>query len=88
MITFSNRYGTFYYTETEYYEGEWYENKRNGWGRMYYQDGSVYEGRFVEICLFVRLFVCLFVPQPFFWFLCSRVLVFHSFTHSIMFHNT
>ena len=43
----SPRYGTFYYSENEHYEGEWYESKRNGWGRMYYEDGSVYEGRLV-----------------------------------------
>ena len=45
-IWYNFRYGTFYYVEFKYYEGEWYENKRNGWGRMYYLDGSVYEGRF------------------------------------------
>ena len=28
----------------EYYEGEWYADKRCGWGRMFYEDGSVYEG--------------------------------------------
>lgn len=37
-------YGTNFYSEDEYYEGEWYTNKRSGWGRMYYEDGSVYEG--------------------------------------------
>ena len=50
----SHSYGTFYYTETEYYEGEWYENKRNGWGRMYYEDGSVYEGRYMYISRLYR----------------------------------
>lgn len=37
-------YGTNFYSEDEYYEGEWYADKRSGWGRMYYSDGSVYEG--------------------------------------------
>ena len=37
-------YGTNFYTSTEYYEGEWYADKRSGWGRMYCSDGSVYEG--------------------------------------------
>ena len=37
-------YGTNFYSEDEYYEGEWYADKRSGWGRMYYADGSIYEG--------------------------------------------
>jgi len=37
-------YGTFYYTDDDYYEGEWFANNRCGWGRMYYTDGSIYEG--------------------------------------------
>ena len=37
-------YGTNYYDEAEYYEGEWFADKRSGWGRMYYADGSIYEG--------------------------------------------
>ena len=37
-------YGTNFYYEDEYYEGEWYADKKSGWGRMYYADGSVYEG--------------------------------------------
>ena len=37
-------YGTNFYSHNEYYEGEWYADKRSGWGRMYYSDGSVYEG--------------------------------------------
>ena len=41
-------YGTHFYTETEYYEGEWYADKRSGWGRMYYADGSIYEGEWYD----------------------------------------
>uniref|UniRef100_H2YB92 MORN repeat-containing protein 3 n=1 Tax=Ciona savignyi TaxID=51511 RepID=H2YB92_CIOSA len=37
-------YGTYFYSDNEYYEGEWYADDRCGWGRMYYADGSVYEG--------------------------------------------
>ena len=37
-------YGTNFYSYNEYFEGEWYADKRSGWGRMYYTDGSVYEG--------------------------------------------
>ena len=37
-------YGTNFYSYNEYYEGEWYADKRSGWGRMYYSDGAVYEG--------------------------------------------
>ena len=37
-------YGTNFYGPEEYYEGEWYADKRSGWGRMYYADGSVYAG--------------------------------------------
>ena len=43
-VYFSQGYGTNFYTDKEYYEGEWYADKRSGWGRMYYTDGSVYEG--------------------------------------------
>ena len=32
----------------EYYEGEWYADKRSGWGRMYYADESVYEGEWYD----------------------------------------
>lgn len=40
--------GTLFYdtTNTERYEGEWFEGQRSGWGRMTYADGSVYEGEF------------------------------------------
>jgi len=41
-------YGTFFYDDQEYYEGEWFANNRSGWGRMYYADGSVYEGEWDE----------------------------------------
>ena len=41
-------YGTHFYSDCEYYEGEWYGNKRSGWGRMYYADGSVYEGEWYD----------------------------------------
>ena len=41
-------YGTNFYSEAEYYEGEWYAGKRSGWGRMYYADGSVYEGEWFD----------------------------------------
>ena len=41
-------YGTHFYTESEYYEGEWYADKRSGWGRMYYADGSIYEGEWYD----------------------------------------
>ena len=41
---FSQGYGTLFYNDMEYYEGEWYADKRCGWGRMFYEDGSVYEG--------------------------------------------
>merc|ERR1711893_333701 len=35
-------------TDEEYYEGEWYADKRSGWGRMYYADGSTYEGEWYD----------------------------------------
>lgn len=41
-------YGTNFYGPEEYYEGEWYADKRSGWGRMYYADGSVYEGEWYD----------------------------------------
>ena len=44
MIHVMQGYGTNFYSDDEYYEGEWYADKRSGWGRMYYADGSVYEG--------------------------------------------
>ena len=43
-MSHSQGYGTNFYSANEYYEGEWYADKRSGWGRMYYADGSVYEG--------------------------------------------
>lgn len=41
-------YGENWYSDVEYYEGEWYADKRNGWGRMYYEDGGVYEGEWYD----------------------------------------
>lgn len=41
-------YGVKFYSEGEYYEGEWAWGKRNGWGRMYYKDGAIYEGQWSE----------------------------------------
>ena len=43
-LLFPQGYGTNFYSAEEYYEGEWYADKRSGWGRMYYADGSIYEG--------------------------------------------
>ena len=43
-------YGTNYYSNDEYYEGEWYGGNRSGWGRMYYSDGSIYEGEWYNDC--------------------------------------
>lgn len=37
-------FGTFFYSDSEYYEGEWAADKRSGWGRQFYEDGSIYEG--------------------------------------------
>ncbi|CAF0869810.1 unnamed protein product [Brachionus calyciflorus] len=37
-------YGTYYYSESHYYEGEWYAGLKSGWGRMYYSNGDIYEG--------------------------------------------
>ena len=44
FFLFSQGYGTNFFSADEYYEGEWYADKRSGWGRMYYGDGSIYEG--------------------------------------------
>ncbi len=41
-------FGSHFYTEQEYYEGEWYADKRSGWGRMYHADGSIYEGEWYD----------------------------------------
>jgi len=41
-------YGTYYYTDKDYYEGEWYANKRSGWGRQYYKNGDIYEGEWLN----------------------------------------
>ena len=48
ILIFFQGYGTFFYSDLEYYEGEWYADKRCGWGRMFYEDGSVYEGEWDE----------------------------------------
>ncbi|VDM32884.1 unnamed protein product [Hydatigera taeniaeformis] len=41
-------YGENWYSCNEFYEGEWYENKRSGWGRYYYKDGAMYEGEWLH----------------------------------------
>ena len=45
---FLQGYGTNFYSDSEYYEGEFYADKRSGWGRMYYTDGSIYEGEWFD----------------------------------------
>jgi len=38
--------GSFYYQEGGYYEGNWKNNKMNGFGRLYYDNGRLaYEGQ-------------------------------------------
>lgn len=41
-------YGNLFFSDNEYYEGEFYADQRNGWGRMFYADGSTYEGQWLE----------------------------------------
>ena len=48
ILVFLQGYGSNFFSANEYYEGEWYANKRSGWGRMYYADGSVYEGEWYD----------------------------------------
>jgi hypothetical protein len=48
MSMFLQGYGTNFYMDEEYYEGEWYGDKRSGWGRMYYKDGTIYEGEWFD----------------------------------------
>lgn len=39
-------YGTFYYKDGGYYQGEWKQNLMNGNGRLYYDnDHLAYEGQ-------------------------------------------
>ena len=45
---FFKGYGTLFYSDEEYYEGEFYADKRSGWGRMYNADGSTYEGEWFD----------------------------------------
>ena len=41
-----NGHGCFYYKEGGYYEGNWRDNKMNGFGRLYYDNGKIaYEGQ-------------------------------------------
>jgi hypothetical protein len=37
-----------FFTDNEYYEGEFYADQRNGWGRMFYANGSTYEGQWLD----------------------------------------
>ena len=48
MLFLLKGYGTNFYGESEYYEGEWQAGERGGWGRMHYRDGSVYEGEWLR----------------------------------------
>lgn len=36
-----NGQGTLYSNSSEYYEGEFVENKKSGWGRMCYENGDI-----------------------------------------------
>jgi hypothetical protein len=40
-----NGYGKFYYNGGSLYDGEWIDNKMNGYGILFYPDGSIaYQG--------------------------------------------
>lgn len=41
-------YGTYFYSNSAVYEGEWAEDQRSGWGRMYYENGDIYEGEWMK----------------------------------------
>lgn len=41
-------FGTYFYSMSRVYEGEWIENHRSGWGRMYYENGDIYEGEWMK----------------------------------------
>ena len=56
MIHVTQGYDTNFYSDDEYYEGEWYANKRSGWGQMYYADGSIYEGSGMAINEMVKAY--------------------------------
>lgn len=36
------------YPSGEFYEGDFYKNKRNGKGTLYYTNGDIYEGEWLD----------------------------------------
>lgn len=41
--------GKFFYKEGSYYDGEWKENKMDGYGTLYYPDGRIaYQGEWKD----------------------------------------
>ena len=45
MNKMRNGLGTYYYQEGGFYEGNWKDNKMNGFGKLFYESGSLaYEG--------------------------------------------
>ena len=85
LLLLTQGYGTHFYSDSEYYEGEWYQDKRSGWGRMYYSDGSIYEGEWYDdersgMGLY-RLggFICILSEiSRVFWTFCLANIYFYS----------
>ncbi len=48
ITTIFKGYGTNYFENNEFYEGEWFAGKRSGWGRMYFENGDIYEGEWLN----------------------------------------
>lgn len=40
--------GTYFYSPSAFYEGQWSEDQRSGWGRMQYENGELYEGEWLK----------------------------------------
>ncbi len=40
--------GTYFYSPSAFYEGQWKEDQRSGWGRMQYDNEELYEGEWLK----------------------------------------
>lgn len=41
-------YGTYVYSNSAVYEGDWIDDHRTGWGKVTYENGDVYEGEWMK----------------------------------------
>lgn len=77
--------GTYLYSPSAFYEGQWKEDQRSGWGRMQYENEELYEGEWLKDkhhgqgLLLLGTDLKLFTNEPSWWISLKHVHITHIF---------